>query len=179
MARWQSAGKRVLPSLLRRLPAREGRRPKVDYRYPCLQIDDPSPPMIREALLAQACTLAYVEEEPTRLAVPDGRAFVVAEYMARGQPEAFITGREFAIVRADGSTQLSLPPVWGQKLLGLAWTTIHPLARYLAGTFPPQSLILYAPRDSLELAVAWKVLQAAYWFARGEIEGQPLPDSTW
>lgn len=169
----------ALPALLRRLPARVGTQPGVDYRYPCLQLSDPSPAALRANLLDQTRALLLVTEQPTRLTVPGGTALALDESLARGQPEAFITGREFAIVRADGSIHLALPPTWGQKLLNRGWATIHPLARYLAGVVPPQSLILYAPRNEAEAAVAWRVLQAAYWFARGEIDGQPLPDSAW
>lgn len=168
-----------LPPTLRRLPARQGGSPHVDFRYPCLQLDELSPADIREALLMQMQTLEYVESQPTALSIPGASAFVLSESVARGQPEAFIRGREFAIVRQDGSTHLALPPAWGQKVLDRGWTTIHPLVRYLAGILPPQSLVLYAPRDRKELLVAWKILQAAYWFARGEIEGRPLPDSAW
>ena len=168
-----------LPPTLRRLPTRQGSSPHIDSRYPCPQLDEHSPADIREALLMQVRTLEYVESQPTALSIPDASALILHESLAKGQPEAFIRGREFAIVRQDGSTYLVLPPAWGQKVLDRRWTTIHPLVRYLAGILPPQSLILYAPRDQKELLVVWKILQAAYWFARGEIEGRPLPDSAW
>lgn len=168
-----------LPPTLRRLPTRQGGPPRVDFRYPCPQLDELSPTEIREALLLQVQTLEYVELQPTALSIPGATALLLHESVAKGQPEAFIRGREFAIVRQEGSTHLTLPPAWGQKVLDRGWTTIHPLVRYLAGILPPQSLILYAPRDQKELLVAWKILQAAYWFARGEIEGRPLPDSAW
>jgi len=174
-----SLSRLALPSLLRRLPERKGQPPKIDYRYPCLQLEDISPPSLRAGILTLAHTLDFVDEQPTRLTISGGLSLVLAESVARGQPEAFIMGREFAIIREDGSTHLALPPAWGQKLLDRGWTTIHPLVRYLAGALPPQSLILYAPRDDDECKVVWRVLQATYWFARGEIGGQPLPDSAW
>jgi hypothetical protein len=168
-----------LPPTLRRLPKRQGRPPRLDARYPCSQLDELSPADIREALLMRVQTLEYVESRPTVLSIPGASALVLGESVAKGQPEAFIRGREFAIVHQEGSVHLTLPPAWGQKVLDRGWTTIHPLVRYLAGVLPPQSLVLYAPRDQKELLVAWKILQAAYWFARGEVEGRPLPDSAW
>ena len=168
-----------LPPSQRPLTTRQGRSPRIDFRYPCLQLDEISAPDIRQLLLKQVQTLEHVELQPTTLSIPGASALVLCEDVAKGQPEAFIRGREFAIVRQDGSTHLVLPPAWGQKVLDRGWTTIHPLVRYLAGALPPQSLVLYAPRDPKELAVAWKILQAAYWFARGEVEGRPLPDSAW
>lgn len=168
-----------LPPSLRRLFFREGRRPQLDFRYPCVQLENPSPPAIRAQLLTLAQTLEGVQVQQTELSVPGGMALVLSERMAKGQPEAFIRSREFAIVRQDGSVHLALPPAWGQKVFTKGWVTVHPLVRYLAGILPPQSLVLYAPRDEKELAVAWKVMQATYWFARGEVEGRPLPDSAW
>jgi len=168
-----------LPPSLRRLSRRQGSTPRVDFRYPCLQIDERSPVDIREMLLKQVQTLECVELQATALSVPGASALVLCEGLAKGQPEAFIRGREFAIVRQDGSTHLTLPPTWGQRVLDRGWATVHPLVRYLAGVLPPQSLVLYAPRDRKELTVAWKIFQAAYCFARGEIEGRPLPDSAW
>ena len=168
-----------LPPSLRRLGRRQGSAPRIDFRYPCLQIDELSPVEIREMLLRQVQTLEGVELQATALSVPGASALVLCEALAKGQPEAFIRGREFALVRQDGSTHLSLPPAWGQRVLDREWATVHPLVRYTAGVLPPQSLVLYAPRDQKELAMAWKILQAAYWFARGEVEGRPLPDSAW
>jgi hypothetical protein len=168
-----------LPPSLRRLSTRQGRPPHVDVHYPCLQLDELSPSGIREALLLRMQALDDLEVHPTALSIPGASALVLSEHIARGQPEAFIRGQEFAIERQDGSTHLVLPPTWGQKVLERGWVTIHPLVRYVAGILPPQSLILYAPRDQQELVVAEKILQAAYWFARGMVEGHALPDSAW
>jgi hypothetical protein len=167
-----------LPPTLRRLPLRQGKPPRVDVRYPCLQLEDTAPPHLRERLLEWARGLEGVTVQPTELNVP-GLALVLKEKLAKGQPEAFIRGREFAIVRKEGSVHLTLRPEWGQKVLDKGWATIHPLVRYMAGALPPQNMIVYAPRDEKELRVVWKILQAAYAFARGEVEGRPLPDSAW
>lgn len=169
----------ALPSAIRGLEARTGPAPRVDTRYPCPQLDDLAPQQLREQLLVRAATLAGVSVSDTRLSIPGGRALVLDPDIAHGQPEAFITGRELAIVTDGGSVQLTLPPDWGQELLDRGWATIHPLARYLAGALPPQSLILYAPRDPDELEVAWRSLQAAHGYARGTIDGQILPDTQW
>lgn len=151
----------------------------MDAHYPCMQLEELAPPDVREALLRRAQILEGVQVHYTELAVPGGKALVLDEHLAKGQPEAFIRGREFAIMREDGSIHLALPPAWGQKVLNKGWATVHPLARYLAGILPPQSLILYAPRTQKELMAAWQVVQATYCFARGEVEGRPLPDSAW
>ena len=168
-----------LPPSLRRLRKREGTPPHIDPYYPCLQTEENSPPHIRQALLEEVQSYAYVTIRATRLSIPGGQALILDEAVAKGQPEAFIVDREFAIVREDGSVHLLLSPVWGQKVLDKGWATIHPLARYMAGALPPQTLILYAPRDEKELKTAVKIIEAAYCFAYGKVEGHPLPDTAW
>lgn len=167
-----------LPAALRDLSPRLGAPPVVDVRYPCLQVDDHAPAAIRARLLEIAGGLDGVQVEPTALSVP-GDALVLREELARGKPEAFIRGREFAIVRADGSVHVSLDPVWGQRLLDTGWGTIHPVARYMAGVLPPQSMVIYAPRDEDELDVMRGVLEAAHVFAIGRIGDLILPDTAW
>lgn len=167
-----------LPPSLRRLPARTGRKPRIDNLYPCLQLDDTAPPAMREAFLAWAGKLEGVSVRPTKFSLP-ADALVLEEELAKGKPEAFIAGREFSIVREEGSVQLSLDPGWGQKVLDKGWATIHPLARYMAGALPPQSMIVYAPRDEKELRVIQKIVEAAYWHAQGRVEDMVLPDSAW
>lgn len=167
-----------LPPTLRRLPTRQGRFPSIDLCYPCLQREDYSPAEVRAQLLALAQTLGGVCCQPTTFSfVAD--AFVLEEAWARGKPEAFVRGREFAVVRLDGSVHLSLEPYWGQKVLRKGWATIHPLARYMAGAVPPQSLIVYAPRDEEELKTIWKIVQASYAFACGRVGDLILPDTAW
>lgn len=157
-----------LPPTLRRLRERGGRPPRIDVRYPCLQLDECAPANLRDELLRMAARLPGVAIRPTELSVP-ATALVLDETLAEGQPEAFVRGLEFALIRADGSVHLALMPEWGQKVLRKGWACIHPLARYMAGAVPPQNLIVYAPRDGRELRVVWQIVQASYCYARGWI----------
>lgn len=52
-------------------------------------------------------------------------------------------------------------------------------ARYMAGAVPPQSLVVYAPRDGAELAVATRIAEAAQGYAMGRIGDLILPDTRW
>lgn len=167
-----------LPPSLRRLSVRQGPMPGVDRRYPCLQFEDEAPAALRKSLLKCAGTLEGVCVLPTEFSVM-GDALVLEEAQARGKPEAFVRGREFAIVRAEGSVHLTLDPSWGQKVLHKGWAMIHPLALYMAGAVPPQSLILYAPRHEKDLETVWKIIQAAYSFACGRVGDLILPDTAW
>jgi hypothetical protein len=157
-----------LPPMLKDLPKRMGRLPRIDVRYPCLQLEDTSPVSLREELLDRASQLPGVVMQPTELSVP-ALALVMDEEFAEGQPEAFIRGHEFTLIRTDGSVHLPLMPEWGEQVLKMRWACIHPLVRYLAGALPPQNLVVYAPRDEQELEIVWRIVQASYCFARGWI----------
>jgi hypothetical protein len=160
------------------LPSRAGVRPRVDVRYPCLQLEDRAPEPIRDRLLDTGRALPGVTVRATELSVP-GDALVLDEELARGKPEGFVRGREFAIVREEGSVHVNLDPACGQHALDRGWAAIHPLARYMAGALPPQSLIVYAPRSDSELAVVTELLHLAYGFAVGRFGDALLPDSAW
>lgn len=170
-----------LPPSLRRLGRRRGEPPRIDPKFPCLQLDQTSPSELVEELVAAAARLPHVRPVRTALldfAVP-GTALVLEEDMARGQPEAFVVGTAFAVVRPEGSIELRLRPEWGERALVRGWLTIHPLVRYMAGALPPQSMVVYAPRDARELRVALRLIDAARCYAEGRIGDMPLPDSRW
>jgi hypothetical protein len=160
------------------LPARTGSPPRVDVRYPCLQLEDRAPEALRDRLLEIGRVLPGVTVRATELAVP-GDALVLDEELARGKPEGFVRGGEFAIVREEGSVHVNLDPLCGQHALDRGWATIHPLARYMAGALPPQSLVVYAPRSDHELGVVAQLLHVAYGFAVGRFGDVLLPDSAW
>jgi hypothetical protein len=148
---------------------------------PCLQVTEMSPPDVYRKLLQRLTTLPGVTLEPfNHPRYPAGTvALTLDERLARGQPEAFIEGTIFTVVRPDGSIELRLRPEWGDEVLQAGWGTIHPLARYMSGPVPPQSLIIYAPRSVEEVDVVVRIVLSAAWYARGEVHGIPLPDSRW
>lgn len=96
-----------LPPSLHRLLARQGLKPKVDLRYPCLQLEDYASAELRAQLLALAETLEGVRVRQTEFSLT-GDALVLEEELAKGKPEAFVREREFAIVREEGSVHLTL-----------------------------------------------------------------------
>jgi hypothetical protein len=165
-----------LPPPLARLPSRPGPRPVVAPRHPSPQVDQTAPAGVRARLLELAATLDGVTVGPRG---EDGDPLSLAAGLARGQPEAFLSGREFAVVRDDGSVHLTLAPGWGQKVLDRGWATILPVARYMAGAVGPGRLVVYAPRDATDLRTTWRILQAAHVFAIGRVGRTPLPDSAW
>ncbi|MFC5326249.1 luciferase domain-containing protein [Bradyrhizobium oligotrophicum] len=163
---------------LRRLAARSGSAPRLAPTWPCRQLDDTSPAGYAAQLASSAGALTGVAEVPAPLNAI-GRAFALDDAHAMGQPEAFIFAPIWLIVRPDGSLHLSLRPEWAQKVVAKGWGTVHPFARYMAGAVPPQSLVIYAPRDDDELAICRRIMNAAHCYATGRIGEVALPDSRW
>ena len=163
---------------LRRMARRKGAPARLAPKWPCLQLEDASPSGYSDKLAEFARGLAGVAEEPPPLEVP-GRAFVLDSAHAKGQPESFIFAPIWLILRPEGSLHLTLRPEWAQKVVNKGWGTVHPFARYMAGAVPPQSLVVYAPRDSSELAIARRIVEAAHAYAMGRIGTIALPDSRW
>lgn len=167
----------MAPSL-RRLPRRLGERPRLEPKWPCLQVVEPASPEATEKMERTALLLAGVEACEAPHGSP-GRGFLLRDDLAHGQPEAFISGPCWMILRPDGSMHLSLRPEWAQKVLDRGWAAVHPFARYMAGAVPPQSLVAYAPRDRAELGVALRIIEAAHGYAMGRIGDIILPDTRW
>ena len=49
----------------------------------------------------------------------------------------------------------------------------------MAGAVPPQSLVVYAPRDDRELGVVTHIAAAAHAYAIGRVGDIVLPDTRW
>ena len=163
---------------IRRLGRRPGQRPALATEWPCLQRDQTAAgdtlPKLEAGLLALPGVLRATPPHNA-----PGIGFALEDDLARGQPEAFLAGTCWINLRPDGAMHLGLRPEWAQKVLDRGWATIHPFARYMAGAVPPQSLIVYAPRDASECAVALRIAGAAHSYALGRIGELILPDTRW
>jgi len=172
-----TAGVPIAPSL-RRLARRGGERPRFAPKWPCPQLDQSSDESLHAALADAIASLPGVGTQPAPFGAP-GIGFALDEDLARGQPEAFIGEGCFLALQPGGAMHLSLRPEWAQKVVNHGWATVHPFARYMAGAVPPQSLVVYAPRDRAELAVARRIAEAAHGYAMGRIGDLILPDTRW
>ena len=163
---------------LRRLARRQGARPALAPVWPCGQTEAAAPADLVVRLAEHTLALEGVAEvaPPERMV---GRAFALDESLAKGQPEAFVRGAVWLVLRPDGSMQLNLRPEWAAKVGARGWAIVHPLARYMAGAVPPQSLVVYAPRDAGEFRVAARIAEAAHSYAMGRIGDLVLPDTRW
>ena len=172
-----AAGTPIAPGL-RRLAYRRGERPRFAPKWPCPQLDQTCDASLHDALAAAVAALPGVTRQPAPFGAP-GIGFALDDDLARGQPEAFIGEGCFLALQPGGAMHLSLRPEWAQKVVNHGWATVHPFARYMAGAVPPQSLVVYAPRDGAELAVARRIAGAAHGYAMGRIGDLILPDTRW
>jgi hypothetical protein len=76
-------------------------------------------------------------------------------------------GNEFAHVHPphDGSMHMMLPEDMLPDFLERGWGEQHPLVE--EGRLPPTSVMVFGPRDPDELAIAMKLIETSYNFARG------------
>lgn len=109
--------------------------------------------------------LAGVAERPSLISVPGARALWLEE--ARGPPEAFMIGQEFAHLHPgpDQSLHIMLPPQLAEEAIEAGWAEQHPVAR--RGLIPANAVMVYAPRDDEERDVVEQLVRASHAFARG------------
>jgi uncharacterized protein (TIGR00369 family) len=81
--------------------------------------------------------------------------FHLKPHAAKGPAEAFQRGSEFGHLHPehDGSLHLSLPPALYDEVLQAGWGEPHPIS----GT-----MLVFGPRDEVELEVVWRLVQASY-----------------
>jgi phospholipase/carboxylesterase len=150
------------------LPSRRAGPPPRTYAGPPhTQLDQQPDARTRAQLGRRFGGFPGVEEQPSEIrAVPGARALYLADDVAAGPPEAFISGREFAHLHAlpDSSLHMVLPERLATEAVEAGWGEFHPLA----GTaVPPTTLLVFAPRDPDEIDVVLRLLQRSYEFASG------------
>ena len=148
------------------LPERPGRPPLVSTSGTVEQLTQPSPVELQEKLRAQAAALPGVRIMPSFVCVPGTHACHLIPELAHGPVEAFFAGTEFAHMHPayDGSLHLMLPPATVSAVVSSGWG--------LAST-PLASVLVYGPRDEWESGVVWKLVMAAYRYAREAPGSEP------
>lgn len=150
------------------LPHRAGMRPRTHRGLPHQQIDQqPLGDAIGAKLVARLFALDGVIERPSGISVPGARALVLRDG-ALGPSGAFMIGREFAHVHPlpDQSLHITLPDSRAQQAIEAGWAEYHPLVE--SGQLPRTHVMVYAPRDEVELEVVYGLVYESYRFARGE-----------
>ena len=149
------------------IPQRSGERPKTNYGLPHEQLDQNPPANIYKRLKDQAFDFPFVERRPSIISVPGAEALWLLEDGGHSCAEAFMRGNEFAHVHPpyDGSMHMMLPEDLAAEVIEQGWGEAHPLVP--RGEAPPTLLMVFGPRDEMDIEVILKLINASYKFARG------------
>ncbi len=149
------------------LATRTGGRPRTTPTNPHTQLNQqPSDLRWVDELARRVFSLPGVVEEPSGISVPGARALVLTAGEPTGPPEAFLIGREFAHLHPapDHSLHAMLPIETVTEAVAAGWAEPHPAA--LRGVIPATAVMLYAPRDEVELDVIEGLVRDSHAFAR-------------
>ena len=155
---------------LQSLPQRAGGRPETTNTNPHTQLtQQPDDLSHVEALQQWAFSLSHIDKRPSMISVPGAMAMMMHDDQTCERCNAFMVGTEFAHFHPhpDYSMHLGLPQAAAAAIIEKGWGEWHPLIK--RGFLPPNIIMLYAPRDAEELAVAKFVLGHSYAYAKGEL----------
>ena len=149
------------------LPVREGARPLTTDVAPQSQLDQIPDAPTHEAMCALLAAWPNVIKRASMRAPGGTLGLFLPDEEARGPPEAFLLGTEFAHLHPlpDGSLHMVLPPAVGRTAIEKGWGIAHPMAGM--PTVSPCALMIFAPRDAAERAVVASLIRSAELYARG------------
>lgn len=156
------------------LAPRAGSQPRTSSELPHSQLDQqPGDSRYVDAILAEALSWRFVRGQLSEISVEGARALALDSDRANGPAEAFMIGREFCHVHAQGDFSLhaTLPLALAAAAEHAGWAEPHYLVR--TGQAPATVVMLYAPRDDLERDVVLRLVRASYEFALVGPGGQP------
>jgi len=148
------------------ITARLGARPTTSPEIPHEQLDQTSPLTLQAEMWRRMVALPDITVGPSAKSVPTTRALHLDPAVARGPREAFIEGTEFAHLHGnhDGSLHAALPLEIAENAVAQGWAEVHTLVH--KGRRPPNLVMLYGPRDAVELETIWRLVETSYAFAR-------------
>jgi hypothetical protein len=150
------------------LPTRAGSRPRTTSEFPHSQLDQqPVDGQHVEAILAEATTWPSVVGGLSEISVDGAHALTLDSSSPGGPPEAFMVGREFCHVHAQGDFSLhaTLPLPLAEAAERAGWAEPHFLVH--TGRAPATVVMVYAPRDDIERDIVMQMVRASYEFALG------------
>ena len=148
------------------MPTRAGSRPNTASEIPHSQLDQqPADGRHVDAILAEALTWPYVVGQPSEISVAGARGLTLTKSTPGGPAEAFMAGREFCHVHAQGDYSLhtTLPLSLAEAAERAGWAEPHFLVH--TGRAPATVVMVYAPRDDSERDIVQQLVRASYEFA--------------
>jgi len=151
------------------IPERKGPRPTIAGIAPQRQLDQPGCPKMYQSLRKSLETLAINHSETLRIGTSCFEKKGLALF-ARKAINATCRGEICHVHHSDRSMHMNLHPDDARIVLEKGWGERHPLARggWLGRYVPREFIMVYAPRNSIELDVVCRIIEAAGFWVSGE-----------
>ncbi|MEM1275351.1 MAG: hypothetical protein AAGH74_02415 [Pseudomonadota bacterium] len=147
------------------LPPRSGPKPETTSDIPHSQLTQHGPDDVIDKLHAWCFSLSDVVNEQSAISVPGARALVLRDGVDCNQ-DAFMIGREFAHIHPhpdSGSMHLQLTAEDAREVVETGWGEDHFFVTM--GKLPPGLVMVFSPRDDVELEAVKKIVARSYEFA--------------
>jgi hypothetical protein len=146
------------------LPVRKGARPKTIIGPLHIQCNGAGNPKYLKQLVDDVLTWPYIEPTPSFVSLADTIPIRLEEVATSSDSSAFIGEREFARVLLGTPTiYLALPLVTAHWAIVRGWAEPHYLRSF--GLMPAGAVLVYTPKNRMELAVCYSLFAEAYLFA--------------
>ena len=143
------------------LPKRVGPRPRTTAVAPHSQLDQQPDTPLSPALIETLSKLPDVTAGKSLRAPPGTLGLQLTASHARDCEEAFLIDREFAHVHADDhAMHMILPEPLRSEAIAAGWAEQHPWAG--RPTTSPDTVMVYAPRNEVELATVIALARASW-----------------
>ena len=152
-----------------KIPPRTGPKPVTTPCAPHTQISQNPDSLSYQAFKERAFDFPFVTRQPSRISVPGAEALCLEHGQGCGCREAFMIGNEFAHVHPpeDGSLHMMLPEQAVPQIVDLGWAEPHPMAA--ARMIPSTAVMVYGPRNEVEIETVLELLRLSYDFACGKL----------
>jgi hypothetical protein len=146
------------------LPVRKGGRPKTIIGSLHVQCNGHGDPKYLNQLVNDVLSWPHIESTPTSSKLLDKVSIRLKEIAATADSSAFIGGTEFArVLLASPTIILVLPLVSAHWAIVKRWAEPHYLRSF--GLVPAGTVIVYTPRNLIELEVCYSLFFESYHFA--------------
>jgi hypothetical protein len=143
------------------IPTRSGDRPRTIGPAPHTQVEQVPTGSLSRQLLYLVSALPDVILGKSERAPSGTVGLHLPANAASNDRDAFLIGREFAHIHPDDhALHLVLPEPMRSAAIEAGWAERHPLAGH--STTSPGTIMVYAPRDSDELGVVARFVEAAW-----------------
>lgn len=151
------------------LPDRPGFRPKIAGIAPQRQIDQPGCPEMYQKLRRALEKLALQQPDSFKTAISCFEKKGLALF-AQNPINETCRGEICHVHHSDRSMHMNLHPDDAKVILEKGWGERHPLSRggWMKQYVPREFLMIYAPRNRMELDVVCRIIEAAGFWASGE-----------